>query len=213
MARTSARRVLRTAIQHDHATKRLYSSRPLSLADKVLSGLITGLTGIALIWWLENTITVEDAPVLKSDWIQQVLNRADNVGIREDAITRMLCREAYSFPVKDMPGVSRYYGAQLASNSPCEDRYVHGKLLSPRNDGKFWLALAVFDGHAGWQTADLLEKQLLSRVQDSFTQMKCDALEPSTEITQRAIAKAFLDLDSSIMDTAREISQSERPLQ
>jgi pyruvate dehydrogenase phosphatase len=206
VTRTNLRRVLRTTSQHNHATKRLYSSRPVAkvLKYSLPSGLLTGVG----LWWLTNT--GEDVPVLQSRFVSQVLNKP---GLSKYEITQMLCREAYSFPVEGVPGVSKYYGAQLASNSPCEDRFVHGKLSSPRNHGAPWMAWAVFDGHAGWQTADLLEKQLLPLVQENLCEIRLNTVAPSTESTQRAITKAFVDLDSSIMDTAQETSQSNLPLQ
>jgi pyruvate dehydrogenase phosphatase len=127
----------------------------------------------------------------------------------------MLDQGAYSVPVKRLPGVDQYYSAQLASNSPCEDRFFHGEFPSPRNDGIPWMAWAVFDGHAGWQTAYLLQKQLLPLVHKNLSQVELNFGVPSTcqEMAQRAITKAFVDLDSSIMDTAQETAQSERSLQ
>ncbi|CAD0107979.1 unnamed protein product [Aureobasidium uvarum] len=97
----------------------------------------------------------------------------------------------------------------------CEDKLVHGKLPSPRNDGRPWMAWAVFDGHAGWQTADLLEKQLLPLVQQYLHQAKLTSETQSkyTELTQHTITKAFMDFDNSIIETARQTSESTMPLQ
>ncbi|KAG9602611.1 protein serine/threonine phosphatase 2C, partial [Aureobasidium melanogenum] len=141
-----------------------------------------------------------------------MVNKSD---LSEDGITRILSQEAYSFPVKGVSGVDRYDGTQLASNSPCEDRFVHGKFASPRNDGKPWMAWAVFDGHAGWQTADLLEKQLVPLVQKYLRQATLTFSEKSgyKEAIQHAITKAFVNLDSSLIETAQETSQSSLPFQ
>jgi pyruvate dehydrogenase phosphatase len=210
IARTSLRRVFRITTRHDHATTRPYSSQTGTKGVKyaVPAGLLAG----AGIWWLTTTGDDRDnVPILKNQEAEHVVNKS---GLSKDEITRMLSQGAYSFPVKGVSGVSRYYGAQLASNSPCEDRFVHGRLPSPRDDGKPWMAWAVFDGHAGWQTADLLEKQLLPLVQQYLSQLKLGPESQSTyqELSQHAITKAFVDLDSSIMDTAQNTSQSELPL-
>lgn len=205
-ARTSLRHVFRTKTQ-----QRPYSSQPVAKSVRYIvpGGLVAG----GGLWWLTTTRDNSDnVPLLENQEAGHVPNKS---GLSKDEITRMLSREAYSFLVKDVSSVSRYYGAQLASNSPCEDRFVHGKLPSPRSDGKPWMAWAVFDGHAGWQTADLLQKQLLPLVQRYLSQVKLtpEALSTYQESTQRAITKAFTDFDSSIMDTAQETSQGGLSLQ
>lgn len=159
------------------------------------------------IWWL-TAATRDTVPVIE---IQEVIKS----NLSKDKITRILSKEAYSFPVKGVSAVNRYDGAQLASNSPCEDRFVHGKIPSPRNnDSRSWMAWAVFDGHAGWQTADLLEKQLVPLVQQRLSQSTLASEQQSgyQESVQHAITKAFIDLDSSIVKTAQETSQSNLPL-
>lgn len=91
-------------------------------------------------------------------------------GPSKEQVTRILSQGEYSFRVGDVPGVSRYDGTQLASNDPCEDRFVHGKLASPWDDGgSHWMAWGVFDGHAGWQTAELLKNQLVPYVRQNLT--------------------------------------------
>jgi pyruvate dehydrogenase phosphatase len=207
-ARLSPRRVLRTTIQHNHATGRPYSSQPVANVFKysLPAGLLTGLG----VWWLART--GEDVLVFETPAAEHIITKS---GLSKAEITQMLHRGAFHSPFVGprIPGVSKYYTAQLASNSPCEDRYVHGTIPSPRDDGVPWMALAVFDGHAGWQTADLLEGQLLPLMQQSLRQVGFNTVAPSTELTHRAITKAFVDLDSSIMDTAQETSQSKQPLQ
>ncbi|KAI4847669.1 putative pyruvate dehydrogenase [Aureobasidium sp. EXF-8845] len=198
-----------SSLQHNHATKRLYSSRPAASVFKysLPAGLLTG----AGVWWLATT--GEDVMVPEIPAIEHSVNKP---GLSKDEITRMLSKESFSSLVggRGMPGVSRYYGAQLASNSPCEDRSVHGELSPLRGDSTPWMAWAVFDGHAGWQTADLLEKRLLPLVQQSLSQVNPHLGAPPAYqvLAQRAITKAFVDLDSSIMDTVQETSQSQRPL-
>jgi pyruvate dehydrogenase phosphatase len=77
------------------------------------------------------------------------------------------------------------------------------------------MAWAVFDGHAGWQTADLLEKQLLPFVRHGLNQVRAAMGEgdAAVEAIQRAVARAFVSLDDSIMKTALDISRSAEPLQ
>jgi pyruvate dehydrogenase phosphatase len=210
VARTCLRRVFRRiTIQHDHHTTRPYSTQTIAKGAKYTI-TASALAGIG-IWWLLPT-TCDNVPQLETREAEHMINKP---ALSKDEITRMLSQNAYSFTVKRVSGVSRYYGAQLASNSPCEDRFVHGKLPSPRNDDKPWMAWAVFDGHAGWQTADVLEKQLLPLVQQYLSKASLVPKEQPLyqESVQRAITKAFVHLDSSIIETARQTSQSHLPLQ
>lgn len=138
------------------------------------------------------------------------------LGPSKEDVSRILSQGAYSVPVTHIPGLNRYDGSQVASNNPCEDRFVHGELPSPRDDGGRWAAWAVFDGHAGWQTADLLEKQLLPFVRDSLMQAK-PALGKGSAATddavQDAIIRAFVKLDDAIMNTVLGTIESKIPLQ
>lgn len=197
-----------TPIQHYHAKPGPNLSHKTG-NNVVRYAVIT--TGAAFagvgIWWL----TASNRDTVPTIEIQNV-NKA---GFHKDEITRILSKEACSFPVKGVSGINRYDGAQLASNSPCEDRFVHGKVPSPRNeDSRSWMAWAVFDGHAGWQTADLLEKQLVPLVQQKLCQSNLTPEQHSgyQESVQHAIKKAFVDLDDSIVKSAQETSQSNLPL-
>ncbi|OIW34260.1 protein serine/threonine phosphatase 2C [Coniochaeta ligniaria NRRL 30616] len=162
------------------------------------------------IWWLGTNR--DEVPCLES---LPATHLAAEPGPSKDEVTRIISRGAYSLPVRSVGGVERYDGAQLASNSPCEDRATHGKFPSPFNDGSQWIAWAVLDGHAGWQTAHLLEKQLLPSVRQSLSQVKSDSngQYPGEDVIQRAIGRAFVDLDDSIIKTAWDTAQSKEPLQ
>ena len=68
---------------------------------------------------------------------------------------------------------------------------------------------AFFDGHAGWQTADLLKKQHLPFVRHSLSHAKSAAGEESVsnEVVQNAIVKGFVSLDDSITSQSTETLQ------
>ncbi|KAH0396672.1 protein serine/threonine phosphatase 2C, partial [Aureobasidium melanogenum] len=211
VARTHIRRGFGIPIQHFSAKPRPNLSQPGTSGVKYTAITASTFAGLGGIWWF-TTPARDLVPVIDVQETKHMVNKSD---LSEDGITRMLSQEAYSFPVKGVSGVDRYDGTQLASNSPCEDRFVHGKLPSPRDDGKPWMAWAVFDGHAGWQTADLLEKQLVPLVQQYLRQATLAFGEKSgyKEAIQHAITQAFVDLDSSIIATAQETSQSTLPFQ
>lgn len=172
----------------------------IKTATYIASATLVAGTGF---WW--STTVRDNVPLLDNRPAEHMIPKS---GFSKDEVTEMLLQGAYSFLVKKVPGVNRYDGVQLASNSPCEDRFIHGQIPSPWDRGKSWMAWAIFDGHAGWQTADFLEKQLLPQVQHSMSQVKPATEQQviSEDMIQRAITKAFVDLDSSIMDSAQQIT-------
>lgn len=130
-------------------------------------------------------------------------------GPSPDEVTRIISQGAYSFRVRSVAGIDRYDGAQLPANSPCEDRFMHGKFPSPWGHGADWMAWAVFDGHAGWQTAALLEKHLLPFVRHSLSNVRTGAKEQSrADLIRGAIMEAFVNLDDAIVKTAMDASRS-----
>lgn len=114
----------------------------------------------------------------------------------KDDVTRILSQDTYSVCM-NRAGVKRADGARLASNSPCEDRFNRIQIFSPWDD-EGWIAATVFDGHNGWQTADFLEKELLTLVQSRLRELGPQSRNEDT--IQRAIEKAFIDLDNSIIN-------------
>ncbi|KAI1150000.1 putative pyruvate dehydrogenase [Nemania diffusa] len=175
--------------------------------------ITTVAVGAPSLWWLLSYSTRDKVPRLESPPAEHLVIEP---GPSEAEVTRIISEDAYSFQVRSVAGVNRYDGTQLASNSPCEDRFTHGKFPSPWNDGKQWMAWGIFDGHAGWRTADLLTKQLLPFVRHSLSQVIPAASEDRTlpdEAVQHAIKKAFVNLDDSIIKTVAHISESEEPLQ
>ncbi|KAJ5684279.1 protein serine/threonine phosphatase 2C [Penicillium maclennaniae] len=187
--------------RHSYSTQRLSSNSRRHIA----TASFFGASGLG---WLLSTH--DDVPSLESSSAEPLL---PETGLSRDEVTRIISQGAYSFSVKNAPGVIRYDGSQLPSNSVCEDRFIHGT-FSPYNDGQKWMAWAVFDGHSGWQTADLLQKQLLKFVRRSLNQAKASSSKNtlSDVSVQHAIAEAFLALDDSIVETALETSQSEMSL-
>lgn len=137
----------------------------------------------------------------------------------------MLSQSAYSIPVSGAAttsGVTRYDGAQLASNSPCEDRVVHGSFPAPqwkdsiergKNSGNHWMTWAVMDGHAGWQTADLLCRALVPTVRNSLATAALSSSQEQTSAdnttaVQQAIARGFVALDTAIMTMATQVAST-----
>ncbi|KAI6080512.1 protein serine/threonine phosphatase 2C [Hypoxylon rubiginosum] len=176
-----------------------------------VAGYIAAASVIVAIgaWWSISPPGL--VPFLKSRPDQHLIVESDP---SKAEVTRILSQESYSFIVRNIAGVERYDGARLASNSPCEDRFTHG-LVSPWHDCSPWLALGLFDGHAGWQTADFLEKKLISSVQHSLSQIKppSDGQVMSERIVHNTITKAFVDLDNSIIKAAEDAAESDLPLQ
>lgn len=192
-----------------------YSTRTASshwARNAVVGGLITG-PGL---WWA--TSSGNDVPEVPgvSDVPRLDTAPTDRLtfgpGLSPDQVTQIISQNAYSHPVTGITGVHRYDGTQWASNSPCEDRFFHGQFPSPWNDGKQWMAWAVFDGHAGWQTAELLKHQLLPYVRRSLDQVRSDESAPPERV-QEALVQGFLNLDASIFKTAEDASRSKEPLQ
>lgn len=122
----------------------------------------------------------------------------------------------HAFTVRGAPGgVDRYDGAQLASNSPCEDAFIHGSFSSPFNgssDAEKWMAWAVFDGHCGWQLSNLLKTQLMPFVRRSLANAKsADNGEVSEEAMQQALKESFTSLDDALVKSATAILESDLP--
>lgn len=197
-----------------HSTRRSYSTSPTNGTTTKYAALIGAAGASAGLWWTTTTTTPrheshDQVPQLDTPLTTHLLIEP---GPSEASVSHILSQGAYSFPVLGVPGVSRYDGTQVSSNSPCEDRFIHGRFPSPRGDGSQWMAWAVFDGHAGWQTADLLEKQLLPFVRYNLDQAGKVAMDEGSaaavEAVQRAVTRGFVSLDDAIIKTALETSQN-----
>ncbi|KAI0180323.1 protein serine/threonine phosphatase 2C [Hypoxylon sp. FL1284] len=113
-------------------------------------------------------------------------------------VTRQLNEHAFS--LSGAAPVSRYDGAQLASNSPCEDALVHGTFADPFDAGRQpWSAWGVFDGHCGWQMSQLLTRQLVPHVRRALA-----AAQPGRDGVEAALAAAFTALDDAVVRSATD---------
>ncbi|KAK4158869.1 phosphatase 2C-like domain-containing protein [Cladorrhinum sp. PSN259] len=196
------------AIKHLH--KRFSSTPAPNLVKMTTSAFkylaIAGTVGAPCLWWLSNfqkkpTEKHENLPRLDSPVTDQLVLPA---GLSHEEVTSVLRKHAYSVNATTVPGVIRYDGAQLAANSPCEDRFIHGSFPCPWNEendesGR-WMAWGIFDGHLGWQNADFLTKQLLPFVRRYLSQIP-PSERSSIEAIHRAIRGAFTDLDKQLLST------------
>ncbi|KAJ5702492.1 protein serine/threonine phosphatase 2C [Penicillium malachiteum] len=176
--------------------------------------LIGGVVSAPALWWLLTTrdkSTCDDAPFIG---IPSSEHWTVEPGPSRDEVTSILAQGSYSFCARNIAGVSRYDGAQLASNSPCEDQFTHGILPSPGREDSKWIAWGVFDGHSGVQTSKLLKTHLLPFIHHGLSQITPTSREDivSDQSVQHAIMKAFVTLDDSIIKTAQATSDSQESL-
>ncbi|KAK5657634.1 hypothetical protein OQA88_2706 [Cercophora sp. LCS_1] len=98
-------------------------------------------------------------------------------------------------------GITRCDGSQVASNNPCEDRYIYGRFPSPFKPSQEWQAFGVFDGHLGSETAQALTKHLIPYVHRAL-QSTAGNQEDDSAI-HSAISTAFLSLDNAFVSQAQ----------
>lgn len=123
----------------------------------------------------------------------------------ENRISQML--SANSFSIGLGSAAQRADGAQLDSNSPCEDCYNCAQPFIPWENEE-WIAATVFDGHNGRQTAAHLERNLLHAVQSSLEQLDLEARDDDQKI-QKAIEESFVALDKTIIDTFSKFARDD----
>lgn len=210
LGRVTTGPILRTQVRNTSSVKSSSEAPSYSKATRSIA-VASAVSASCLWWWL--TTTRDQVPLLGTSHSEHLVVEP---GPSKEEVTRMLSREAYSFRVRGVAGVSRYDGTQLAANNPCEDRSTHGRFPSPWDDGNEWMAWGLFDGHAGWQTADLLTKHLLPFVQRGLRQTRPTATARGAmpdEAVHRAIKEGFMNLDDAIVKAAADVAQSEEPLQ
>ncbi|GLA30744.1 hypothetical protein AnigIFM63326_009178 [Aspergillus niger] len=218
--------------RHSHSYYSTKGASPTP-SNKPRGVALASALGAPAVWWLfttntetsntptsptngnttTNTNTANDAPCLHhppsaDHWF------AETGLSEEDEVTRLISRDAYSFPVRNVPGVSRYDGVQVGSNDPCEDRFVHGKFAAPWGDATQgpWMAWGVFDGHLGGQMAEVLRERLLGFVRYRLGLLSSTGGDVSEEAVHRAIMDGFVSLDDSIVKGAMELPESEMSL-
>ncbi|KAI1426475.1 phosphatase 2C-like domain-containing protein [Xylaria sp. FL1777] len=133
-------------------------------------------------------------------------------GPDEDEVTRIISEEAYCFTVDDIPGVCRYDGTRVASNDPTQDRFIHGRFPPPWKSKSEWITWGIFDGHGGWETADVLEKQLLRFVRSNLVEYEGQDSVPDM-LVRAAIMRGFMELDDCLVKSAKTTVTSNMPSQ
>ncbi|KAF2713607.1 protein serine/threonine phosphatase 2C [Pleomassaria siparia CBS 279.74] len=95
-------------------------------------------------------------------------------------------------------GMPITHGCRFRSNTPCEDYFALGS--SPGPGDKLWNFWAVFDGHAGNQTAQYLHWNLINQISRSLL-----AIHPasSSETIENTIKQTFLRVDNEIMSRGK----------
>ncbi|KAF2221557.1 phosphatase 2C-like domain-containing protein [Elsinoe ampelina] len=211
---TAAHKWARLAHPRRHLSSRrgpsLSPSRPVSKRSATVLLVTSTVTTVGL--WTLVAAGRDDIPRLDE---KIPTGLAVEHGPDEEEVTRLLERGSFRHTGRQGSGILHYDGAQVNSNSPCEDRYTHGLFSSPWNNAECWYTWGVFDGHSGWQTAELLKQQLTPVVRQHLGRVKMEGVDgtPRVNDIQRAIMDGFIQLDNLIFDTAREARDSQNPLQ
>ncbi|KAL7626768.1 hypothetical protein AAE478_003542 [Parahypoxylon ruwenzoriense] len=160
-----------------------------------------------------NDLATQNAPASKRIPDLNELGLSDQIPYSPPAssedVTRQLNERAFSLSGEN--GVTRYDGAQVASNDPCEDAFIHGSFSTPFAQ-RDWMAWAVFDGHCGWQLSNLLTKQLIPYVRRAFGDVESKAgQEVNEDAIQQALKSAFTKLDDALVKSAVATIESDLP--
>ncbi|PWN26478.1 protein serine/threonine phosphatase 2C [Jaminaea rosea] len=142
--------------------------------------------------------------------------------------TKRLRQNERVVDVQDAGAVSRYYVNSVAANAPIEDRSSQA-ILPHANSASAAAFFAVMDGHAGWDTSELLSKRLIPEVAlhiDAAHRLAEDRArnpglaakikaalgagsgseeEIRSGLVKEAISTAFLGLDKRICETPIEM--------
>jgi pyruvate dehydrogenase phosphatase len=100
----------------------------------------------------------------------------------------------------------RIFAATYPANNPTEDRHqtVTGKQFGnwPNRSSPYNLA-AVFDGHGGWQVAQMAQDRLLEEIMLGLSKATSSANPTETEIDQ-SILTAFKNVENEYVERVRE---------
>ncbi|KAI1768770.1 protein serine/threonine phosphatase 2C [Hypoxylon sp. FL1150] len=190
-------------------------SQPFSTGTAAVS-FTAGLASATLMYWLTSRNQQNPNPDLAKSKILDVKSKVvpnlNDLGLPDEIaydhvpsseeVTQQLNELAFS-----LPGVMRYDGTQLGSNSPCEDTFLHGSFSNPFDSkNEDWSAWGVFDGHCGWQLSNLLTKQLIPHVRRALS-----AAQPHKESIEQAIKSAFTTFDDALVKSAAATIESDLP--
>lgn len=97
--------------------------------------------------------------------------------------------------------------AQLPSNLPCEDTWSSGAFTFFNDPAKDWCEWAIFDGHAGPRTSQILKELLPSVVGETLWGEKCleRPYTPNDRHILDTIKQTFSKLDSDIIATGLDL--------
>ncbi|KAK5133552.1 hypothetical protein LTR08_007591 [Meristemomyces frigidus] len=97
--------------------------------------------------------------------------------------------------------------SSLASNLPCEDTWSSGSFTYFNDETKDWCEWAIFDGHAGPRTSELLKSHLPVGIAKALEAANCfeRPYTPNDTHIIDTIKKAFITLDDQMVSQAREL--------
>ncbi|KXS94109.1 hypothetical protein AC578_7509 [Pseudocercospora eumusae] len=103
---------------------------------------------------------------------------------------------------------------QMPSNMPCEDTWSAGTYTLFNDPKRDWCEWAIFDGHAGPRTAQMLKQVIPDVVGKDLWNANCmdQSYIPNDWHTVSTIKKSFLQIDKEILDEAAKRIQSGGPL-
>ncbi|KAI5359267.1 putative PPM-type phosphatase domain, protein phosphatase 2C family [Septoria linicola] len=127
----------------------------------------------------------------------------------EEADELLRARSGYSVTSKAVA-----HTCQSPANMPCEDTWSAGAFTLFNDTKKDWCEWAIFDGHAGPRTAQVLKQLIPSIVGERLWDAKCmdKPYVPNDPTTINTLKRAFLELDQEIIGEAGKLIQSGGPL-
>ncbi|GIZ42137.1 hypothetical protein CKM354_000541600 [Cercospora kikuchii] len=127
----------------------------------------------------------------------------------EEADELLKSRSSFSVTAKAVA-----HTCQSPANMPCEDTGSSGAFTLFNDKMRDWNEWAIFDGHAGPRTAQVLKQVLPSIVGERLWDANCMTRPyvPNDPVITSTIKKAFLELDKEIMDEAGKLIQTGGPL-
>jgi pyruvate dehydrogenase phosphatase len=96
--------------------------------------------------------------------------------------------------------------ATYPANNPTEDRHLSilGKRFGGWLSGSKWNLAAVFDGHGGWQVAQLAHERLLKEVIEQMEQRQGQGSSASHDTAEQSILMAYKNVEEEYLRRVRE---------